>query len=673
VPGRNRLGDASSPYLLQHAANPVHWFEWGPEAFAEARARDVPVLLSVGYASCHWCHVMAHESFEDPETADEMNRAFVSVKVDREERPDVDRVYMDAVQAMSGRGGWPMTVFLTPDGEPFFAGTYYPEFDRPGHPSFRRVLATIHDAWTNRRPDLEEQARWLTGVVSLEMPGSGGLPDQGILSRAHDAIRTEFDPINGGFGGAPKFPQAPTLEFLLRSHGEPWAPQAGSMVSTTLGAMASGGIRDHVGGGFARYSVDAHWMVPHFEKMLSDNAQLVRLYARASQVTGDRRFAAVARETARYLLTDLLLPEGGFASGEDADSDGEEGVFYVFTHAEVTAAAGDAAGPVADALGVTEAGNFEGSNVLRRADPAAVAARWKVRPEEVESAVAATLDALRPVRALRTRPARDDKVIAAWNGLAARGLAEAALALGEPGLLDAAAGATRFVLTAMRRDDGRLHRSWRRGRLGPTGYCDDYAAMALACLALYQATGDEQWFHEGATLTDAMVDLFADPDGAGFFATGEDAEPLIARPKNLFDLPTPSDNSLAAEAMLHMAAFTGESAWWDRIEGVLRLGARVIAEHPGGAGHLLAVAQVMLAPPLEVAVVGPGRDRLVAVVHETYRPRVFLAQGDGDHPSEVPLLADRTALGSEAAAYVCRGFVCDRPVSKPEDLRAALG
>ncbi len=669
---RNRLRDASSPYLLQHASNPVHWFEWGEEAFAEARARDLPVLLSVGYASCHWCHVMAHESFEDPDIAKVMNRDFINIKVDREERPDVDRIYMDAVQTLSGRGGWPMTVFLTPDGKPFYAGTYYPPTDRPGHPSFRKVLAAMQDAWTSRRAEVNEQAQHLTGLVSVDLPSSSGLPDERSLIAAYEAIRLDFDPINGGFGGAPKFPQVSTLEFLLRNHDQEWAPDASRMLRISLAAMAAGGIRDHVAGGFARYSVDSRWSVPHFEKMLSDNALLVRLYARAAQVTGDAGFATVARETAQYLLTDLRLPEGGFASGEDADSDGEEGVYYVFTRDAIAKAAGDFAEPVCEALGVTEDGNFEGANVLQRSDVAAVAARFKIPVDEISLAVSATLAALRSIRATRNRPARDDKVIAAWNGLAARGLAEAGVALGDSRLVDAAIDAARFVLTTMRRSDGRLHRSWRRGRLGPIGYCDDHAAMALACFALYQATGDETWFVHGADLAKVIVEQFADTSGDGFFATAHDAERLITRPKNLFDLPAPSDNSLAAEVMLSMSAFTGESDWRDHLEGVLRLGARMMTQHPAGAGHMLAVAGIMLAPPLEVAVVGAERDHLVKVVNEAYRPRVFLAQGDGRDTTVVPLLMGRPASATGASAYVCEGFVCDRPVSEPEDLRNAL-
>lgn len=671
MPGRNRLVDASSPYLLQHAGNPVDWFEWGDEAFAEARQRDVPLLLSVGYASCHWCHVMAHESFEDPETAALMNRWFVNVKVDREERPDIDRIYMDAVQATSGRGGWPMTVFLTPTGEPFFAGTYFPRTDRFGHPSFTTVLTAIHEAWSTRRSELEAQAKRLTAVVAVELPYASAAIDQTALARAYVAIRDGFDPDHGGFGGAPKFPQAPTLEFLMRIVGEPWAPEAERMLTTSLLAMAAGGIHDHIGGGFARYSVDRRWEVPHFEKMLADNAQLLRLYAHASRVARRPQLTNVARSTATYLLTDLLLSDGGFASGEDADSEGEEGTFYVFGSTEVATAAGPQAGPVAEVLGVTTTGNFEGRSVLQMADPAVVAQRWSIDPEALVDAVSVTLENLRSIRSGRIRPMLDDKVVAAWNGLAVRALSEASVVLADPTLLRAAVGAAEFVLGTMRDADGRLHRSWCRGRLGPPGFCDDYAAMALGCFALYQTTGDESWFAEGASLADELVRLFAAPDG-GFFATGSDAERLIARPMNVFDLPAPSDNALAAEAMLHMAAFTGASEWWDRLDGALRRSAAAIYHHPASGAHALSVAHVVASPPLEVAIIGADRRHLVEVVEEKYRPRVFLAQGPGGDQTVVPLVAGRVAPATGAVAFVCRGFVCDTPVSDPAALRRSL-
>jgi uncharacterized protein len=669
-PMPNRLAEATSPYLQQHQDNPVDWYEWSEEAFAAARERDVPVLLSVGYAACHWCHVMAHESFEDDETAALMNRWFVNVKVDREERPDVDRIYMDVVQAMTGRGGWPMTVFLTPDGEPFYAGTYFPPVDRYGHPSFRSVLEAVHDAWTTRRGDIVDQAERITAAVTARPPVGDRLPDEPALRVVHDALVSGFDATFGGFGTEPKFPQASSLEFLLRSAGRPWAPRSAAMLEQTLEAMHRGGIHDRIGGGFARYSVDRRWLVPHFEKMLYDNALLARLYARAHQVTGSARFAASARSTLAYMESDLALPDGGFASSEDADSEGEEGRFYVFDYEEVIAAAGDAAPTVCRALGVTPQGNFEGRSILHEpVTPDEVAAEFGVEVDEVDGAVASTLEHLDTRRARRERPARDDKAVCAWNGLALRAFAEAGTVFADHALLDRARATARFVLTALRRDDGRLIRSVRDGRHSGPAFCDDYAAVATGLFALYQATGEVEWYRDAAEVTADMVELFWDPDDGGFYATGSDAETLITRPKNIIDNPTPADNSLAAEALQHMAVFTGEAEWSDRLDAVFRLAGPVASRHPDALGHLMSVALVALAPPYEVAVVGPGRERLTEVVRRRYRPEVFLAEGDDD---TVPLLRARPTVDGAAAAYVCRGWVCDAPTTDPESLEGLL-
>jgi uncharacterized protein YyaL (SSP411 family) len=472
----NRLSAATSPYLLQHADNPVDWWEWSPEALAAASERDVPILLSVGYASCHWCHVMAHESFEDPEIAKTMNAWFVNIKVDREERPDIDRVYMDAVQAMTGQGGWPMTVFLTPGGSPFFAGTYFPKTDRHGHPSFTRVMEAVHDSWIHRRDEVETQADSLTRTISVPAPPGVDMPAEAELAAAYEAIRAAYDPINGGFGGAPKFPQAPTLEFLLRSAGKPWAPDSEAMLTRTLLAMADGGIHDQVGGGFSRYTVDDRWLVPHFEKMLYDNAQLVRLYARAWQVTGIQRLADVARSTVEYMLRDLALPEGAFASGEDADSEGEEGRFYVFGWDEFSSVTRSAA--VAEVLGATPGGNWEGRTILhRRRTVDDVADEQGLIAAQLEADVQESLGGLGQLRSERVRPGLDDKAVCAWNGMAVRALVEAGLALDEPRFVEHAATTARFVLSEMRRDDGRLMRSWREGRISSPAFCDDYGAL----------------------------------------------------------------------------------------------------------------------------------------------------------------------------------------------------
>ena len=667
----NRLADATSPYLQQHADTPVDWFEWGEDAFAEARRRDVPILLSVGYASCHWCHVMAHESFEDPATAGVMNEHFVNVKVDREERPDVDRIYMDAVQAMTGRGGWPMTVFLTPEGEPFYAGTYFPKADRGGMPSFRRVLAAMTDAWTNKRDEIGVQAGALRQSIATPTVPPGGAPTADLLERAMAGLAAQFDEGNGGFGGAPKFPQAPTLEFLLRACGRPWAPDAERMLVRTLEAMARGGIHDRLGGGFSRYSVDAGWLVPHFEKMLYDNALLARIYTRAFQITGVERFRTVARTTLEYMLRDLALPGGGFASGEDADSEGEEGRFYVFAHDEVVRAAGDHAELVTRALGVTPEGNFEGRSILH--EPLTieeVAAEFDLGVGETRQIVGRAEERLLNIRAERVRPGLDDKAICAWNALAVRALAEAGVVLGDARYVEAAQETARYILDDMRLPDGRLIRARRDGRGRIPAFCDDYAATAVAFFVLFEATGDDVWYRHGAGTTQKMVDLFLDESDGMFFATGHDAEQLIARPKNVFDNPTPSDNSLAAEAMQYMAAFSAEPAWFDRVDVTLRGASLLMERHPAAAGQFLAVSLVQLAPAHEVAIVGPDRYELIEVVRSRYRPEVFLATGD--EGGVVPLLTDKPPRDSRATAYVCRGFVCDAPTTDPSELEAAL-
>jgi uncharacterized protein YyaL (SSP411 family) len=667
----NRLSEATSPYLLQHADNPVEWHEWGPAAFEEAAERDVPILLSVGYASCHWCHVMAHESFEDETTAAVMNDLFVNVKVDREERPDVDRIYMDAVQTMTGHGGWPMTVFLTPDGRPFFAGTYFPAVERASHPSFRTVMEAIDEAWRTRRDDIETQAGRLTQAVATAVTPVEQL-DESSLGLAHEQIRAAFDEHHGGFGGAPKFPQAPVLEFLLRSLGRRWAPDAGAMLHGTLVAMARGGIHDMLGGGFSRYAVDDRWLVPHFEKMLYDNAQLARTYALASTALDAPELAEVATTTLDYMLRDLGLPGGGFASGEDADSEGVEGKFYVFTHEEFTSVTDDAA--VAAVLGVTPAGNFEGKSIIHRARLVSEVAAEKGRTTtDIERELGRTLAALRRIRDDRVRPGLDDKVVCAWNGLAIRAFADVGRILGEQRHIATARRTAGFVLENMRDGGGRLQRSWRDGRTSGPGFCDDYGALAVGLFALYAATGEPRWYRSAEEITRSMIDLFWDDDHGGFHATGSDAEKLIARPKNVFDNPTPSDNSLAAEALQHLAAYTGDPAVQDRLDATLKVAGRLVQRYPMGAGQALAVLATEAGPPLEVAIVGTPerRSELVDVVNARYRPDVFLAIGDGEQDGEVPLLLDRPAPEGRAA-YVCRGFVCDAPVTTPDALAEAL-
>jgi uncharacterized protein len=653
----NRLAESTSPYLLQHKDNPVEWHEWGEEAFSEARRRDVPVLLSVGYAACHWCHVMAHESFEDEETAAEMNRLYVNVKVDREERPDVDSIYMEAVQTMTGQGGWPMTVWLTPDGRPFYAGTYFPDTDRRGMPSFRTVMRGVSDAWENRRDEVLGQSSRLTEAISRQIPGTENDPGTEVLARGYEALAASFDPINGGFGAAPKFPQEPELDFLLRVHTEPWADRAGHMLKVTLSEMADGGIHDQIGGGFARYSVDAQWLVPHFEKMLYDNAQLARIYLWAGIDLEEPRFVDVARSTLGYLLGGLRHREGGFFSAEDADSEGVEGKFYVWTTQELERALGREDGAeAARFFGATSHGNFEGSNILYRPTDEP----WTERIESIKAR-------LEERRASRVRPGLDDKVVASWNGLAIRALAEAGAALGDAGYLEAARVTARFVLDHMV-VDGILRRSWREGQAGGPGFLEDHAAMGLGLFALYAATGEHEWYQSAVKLTLAMSKRFADPDG-GFFDTPIDGESLIKRPKSLADNPLPSGNGMAAEALLVMSAYTGDAKLRDLAASTLRGAGMLMERYPSMVGHHLAVLHSLLSGR-ELAIVGPQWPELARVYWSRYRPAVVLAVSlDGKEP--VPLLEGRSKPG-ETLAYLCEQHVCALPTADRDALANQL-
>ncbi len=615
---------------------------------------------------------MAHESFEDEATASLMNRLFVNVKVDREERPDVDAIYMEAVQRLTGRGGWPMTVFLTPAGEPFYAGTYFPKDDRPGMPSFERILLAVADAWNNRRADVHDQAHRLVETIDRTLPPTDDLPTRAALEQAVGVLQGLFDDTHGGFGGAPKFPQEPVVEFLLRVAGEPWAAGALDMARATLDAMARGGIFDHVGGGFARYAVDRHWLIPHFEKMLYTNAQLARLYLRAWQVTGEERYRTVAEATLEYLTRDLLLPDGGFASAEDADSEGIEGKFYVWSAAEFRSIVGTEAAELAGTyFGVTTAGNFEGANHLYEARSVEeVAAEHGVTLQQVDDAVAVARERLLKARTARVRPGLDDKVVTSWNGLAIRAFAEAGAILDEPGYLDIAKRAAQFVLQNSRDGSGRLLRSWGKGKPGRPGFSEDYATLAVGLFTLYQATGETSWYREALALVEQMAGLFAAPDG-GFFTTGIDAEALITRPKDQYDSPHPSANSMAAEATLIASLYTGDAGLRALAEGTIRAGGRLIEGAPTGVGHLLAVLASLLRPPREVAIVGPDARRLARVVWEEFRPDVALAVDQDGAAGIVPLLAGRSsATGTQA--FVCRNFVCELPVSDAESLRRSL-
>ena len=662
----NRLAESTSPYLLQHKDNPVEWWPWCEEAFAEARRRNVPVLLSIGYAACHWCHVMAHESFEDDAVAAVMNEHFINIKVDREERPDVDAVYMEAVQAMTGHGGWPMTAFLTPSGAPFFCGTYYPPTPRYGMPSFRQVLLSVAAAWRDRRGDIERAGAHIVKQLA-ERPGppAGGQVSPEVLDIAATSLHREYDAQLGGFGGAPKFPPSMCLEFLLRRYARTRDRDSLDMVTVTCERMARGGIYDQLGGGFARYSVDAAWVVPHFEKMLYDNALLLRVYAHLWRITESALAARVVRETAEFLLRDLRTPQGGFASSLDADTEGEEGKFYVWTPAQLVDALGPADGRwAADVLAVTDAGTFEhGTSVLQLlADPAD-----ETRYADVRARLFAA-------RARRVPPGRDDKVVAAWNGLAIAAFADAGALLGEQSWVQAAREAAE-LLTAVHLVDGRLRRTSRDGRVGDhAGVLEDYADVAEALIALASVTGEERWLRHAGALLDTTLTRFR--DAAAFYDTADDAERLIRRPQDLTDNATPAGTSAVAGALLGYAALSGSTEHRTAAEDALRSVALLLPRHARFAGWAAAVAEAVLAGPAEVAIVGPPDDPTTRALESAARrspsPGAVVAVGRPQATPWAPLLADRPLVDGRPAAYVCRSFVCARPVTEPQELARLL-
>jgi uncharacterized protein YyaL (SSP411 family) len=673
----NRLINETSPYLLQHAQNPVDWYPWGEEALGLARAEDKPILLSIGYSACHWCHVMEHESFEDEATAALMNERFVSIKVDREERPDLDQIYMMAVQGMTGSGGWPMTVFLTPDGKPFYGGTYFPPTDRQGMPSFRRVLVAISDAYEQRRGEIAEQSEKITQFVQQHtlLAAPSDELDDSIMRQAFDSLIQEFDQDEGGFGKAPKFPQAMALDFLLRFHHRTGEQAALEMVDVSLRKMAHGGIYDQIGGGFHRYSVDNRWLVPHFEKMLYDNALLARAYLRAYQVTEELGYRRVVEETLDWLVREMRDRNGGFYSTLDADSEGEEGKFYVWTPTQLNAVAGPDAAALRRYYGVTDRGNFEGTTILTSPeDPEAVAKELGISLAQLAAAVSQIQPKMLEVRSQRVWPGRDEKILTAWNGLMLRTLAEAARVLGRPSDLEAAISNAEFLTGEMWRD-GRLYRIHKDGETKIPGFLEDYASVADALLALYETTFDLRWYKAAREIADTMIDLFWDEDAGTFFDAARDAEALVARPRDIFDNATPSGASQATHALICLWALTGE----DRYE---RLARQVLASLAGamrasgvGMGNLLSALEFYLAPPQEVAIVGnPDREetaRLVAALRQCFLPNAVVALADPDDPSAtkaIPLLQDRGLVHGEPAAYVCRGFVCELPVTNPDDL-----
>jgi uncharacterized protein YyaL (SSP411 family) len=623
----NRLAGETSPYLLQHADNPVDWYPWGDEALTRAREEDRPILLSIGYAACHWCHVMEHESFEDASTAAVMNEHFVNVKVDREERPDLDAVYMDAVVAMSGHGGWPMTVFLTPAGEPFYGGTYYPPEPRHGMPSFRQVLEAISEAWRERRDEVARSAQQLVAAVrqSAELRPSSDPLTESLLSAAVRGLAATFEPAHGGWGRAPKFPNAPALEFLLRRDDE----TARAMVVKTLDGMAAGGMYDLLGGGFHRYSVDDRWLVPHFEKMLYDNALLAPAYLHGWLVTGDERYREICGDTIEYMLRELLLEEGGLASAQDADTEGVEGLTFTWTEEE---------GAPAELLQPFEHG------------------RSIIRGDVDEE----TRRRLLEIRERRPKPLRDDKAIASWNGLALAALAESGRRLERPEWVDAARRLGEFLLGPLSDEEGRLRRSYRDGRTSGAGYLDDYANVAHGLLELHVATGELRWLEEAHRLARVAVDLFADDERGGFYLAPAGGEELVARTKELDDHPLPSGNSMLAHVLLRLARIYGDDELERRAVSVLRLVRQALERAPSAFGWALVALDLYLSPPRELAVVGPVDSDVASAALARWEPRTVVAIGPAE---DVPLLAGKGLVDGKPAVYACERFACQAPVT----------
>jgi uncharacterized protein YyaL (SSP411 family) len=674
----NRLAKETSPYLLQHADNPVDWYAWGPEALEKAKGEDKPILLSIGYAACHWCHVMAHESFEDEDTARLMNENFVNIKVDREERPDLDGIYMQAVQAMTGHGGWPMTMFLLPDGNPFYGGTYFPPDDKHGLPSFRRVLQSVADAYAQRREGVAQSAEELKRIYESNPAGarsSGTLSPQ-MLEIAYRALTQGYDALNGGFGTAPKFPATMVLDFLLRYWKRTGTSQALEIVGTSFLKMARGGIYDQIGGGFARYAVDAIWLVPHFEKMLYDNALLTRLGAQLWQATKDDEVKRVTIETVEWVDREMTSPEGGFYSSLDADSEGHEGKFYVWSEDEIDSLLGADARAFKSHYGVTPGGNFEGKNILFvAADRPAAAARSRVDQEQLEAILARGKKILYGSRGLRVWPGRDEKILASWNGLMLRGIATAARVFTRADFKDLAIRNAEFLLREMV-SKGRVMRSHKEGVTRITGFLEDHAAVALGFLAVYELTFDERWVDRAREIADAMIEWFWDDERGAVFDTAKDAEQLITRPRDVTDNATPSGTSLAVELLLHLSELQQDAEYRRRAAFTLETLAEPMTRFPTAFGHLLGCADMEINGAIEVALVGEVKSAvfkaLEQAVAERYVPSLVLAGGPANKGSHVKLLEDRPLVDGKPTAYVCRSYSCDKPVTEPDALSDQL-
>jgi uncharacterized protein len=678
----NRLANETSPYLLQHKDNPVDWYPWGEEALKRAREEDKPILLSVGYSACHWCHVMERESFEDEATARIMNEHFVNIKVDREERPDIDSIYMSAVQALTRGGGWPMTVFLTPDGAPFYGGTYFPPVPKGGLPSFQQVLLSLADAYTSRRDEVLRSAESVREYLQTTTAATLPKTDVGteLLEAAAESLISELDRRFGGFGGAPKFPQAMNLEVLLRHHHRTGDRAALSGVEDTLRAMAQGGIYDQLGGGFARYSVDQYWLVPHFEKMLYDNALLSRLYLEVYQATGDEFYKRIAEETLDYVVRDMTSPEVGFYSAEDADSEGEEGKFYVWTPEEIRGVLNAEEATIAERYwDVTARGNFEGKNILYvPRPPEAVAAEFGISPEELRDRVKEIRSKLFAAREERVRPGRDEKVLAAWNGLMLRSFALAARVLKREDYREVAERNAAFLLDKLR-IDGRLRRSYKDGQARFNGYLEDYAMVADGFVTLYEATFETRWLVEAASLADAILELFWDEGGEIFYDTPADHEELVTRPRDVYDNAAPSGTSVATDVLLHLSLLLDRDEYRQRAEAVLDSSSGGMERLPGAFGRLLAALDFYLSRPHEVAIVGDltssDTQALVDAIYARFLPNKVVAgraPEDQEAAGFVPLLADRPMRDDRPTAYVCEGYACKNPTTDPEELAGQL-
>ena len=682
----NRLAHESSPYLLQHQHNPVDWYPWGSEALSRAQQEEKPIFLSIGYAACHWCHVMEHESFEDAKIAEQLNTNFVCIKVDREERPDLDQIYMNAVQLLTGHGGWPMSVFLTPERQPFFGGTYWPPEPRPPMPGFQQVLAAVMEAWEQRREQALQTAAQLTENLRQIAAGSqsDGEPPMSIaiLPSAVATLERIFDFSHGGFGGAPKFPHSVDLQVMLRE----WRrePRDGilSMVRLTLDKMAAGGIYDQLGGGFARYSVDERWLVPHFEKMLYDNALLCQAYLEGFQATGDESYATVVRETLDYLLRDMTDPEGGFYSTEDADSEGVEGKFYVWTLDELQDVLGaEAAATFARVYDVSDVGNFEGKNILNMPKTISQIAQLMDRnADELSVELAASRSTLLEVRNRRVRPGRDDKVLVSWNGLAIDALAKASQVLGEPRYLRAAEAAAQFLLSELRDEEGQLLHTWRQGRAKLRAYLDDYAALANGLVSLYEAGFDRRHLDAAAGLADEMLDQFQDDAAGGFFYTGHNHEQLIARNKDFQDGSVPSGNSLAATLLVRLGKLTGQQAYLTAAERTIQAAAPLMERAPAATGQMLLAVDLLWGDTLELVLgvdpASPTGAEILAALHRQFIPNKVLAlipDGPAETSSSLQLLlTGKTTSAEGPALYICRSHACQEPIHGKQPILDAL-